>query len=194
MRALHLAGAGGSTATRLLATAQSLSLWMCTPTTARRRRRPRRRPLLDERRQRRAVGVAQADDRRARLGGGAHAAQGVVARRRGRRRRSARRRRRPRLPCATQEAHRVVDHAQVLVAAHAQHLAEVQAPGLADDGDRPREGIGQHAQVVVGVGRRRPCARVMPKATSSRVRQPLALHAPEELRSPWGWTPESRPR
>ncbi len=85
-----------------------------------------------------------------------------------------------RLALADQETHRVVDHAQVLVAAHAQHLGEVQAPGLAHDGDGARETVRQHAHVLVVRGRH-ALARRHPEGDQLRVDEALALHAPEEL-------------
>ena len=79
-----------------------------------------------------------------------------------------------------EEPHRVVDHAQVLVAAHVQHLAQVQAPRLADDGHVAREDLGEHAQVVVGL-RRHAFAPRHAERDQLRVAQRLVLHAPEEL-------------
>jgi len=133
----------------------------------------------DERRQGGAVGVAQADDRRARFGGGGHAAQrvghvlapgveevlGVVDHR---------------LALSDQKTHRVVDHAQILVAAHAQHFGEVQAPGLAHEGDAARKTVRQHAQVLVVRGRHAlACGHT--EGDQLGVAEALALHAPEEL-------------
>jgi len=80
--------------------------------------------VVHERGQRRPVGIAQTDDVRAGLGGGADAAQGVrgvvavgveevlgVVD--------------DALALRDEEAHRLVDHAQVLVAAHAQDLRQM---------------------------------------------------------------------
>ena len=135
--------------------------------------------VRDERRQAGPVGVAQADDRGARLGGRGRAAQrvgrvvapgveevlGVVHHA---------------LALRGEEPDRLVDHAQVLVAAHVDDLAEVQAPGLADDGDRGREGVRQHAQAVVGL-RGHALAPRHAEGDELRVAQPLVAHAPEEL-------------
>ena len=79
-----------------------------------------------------------------------------------------------------EEPHRLVDHAQVLVAAHADDLAQVQAPRLADDGDGGREDLGQHAQVLVGLGRD-ALAPGHAEGDQLRADEPLARHAPEEL-------------
>ena len=75
-----------------------------------------------------------------------------------------------RLALADEEAHRVVDHAQVLVAADVQHLAQVQRPRScprctrsACRCRRARAGPGRRPALV-------PLRRVMPKATSAALR------------------------
>ena len=79
-----------------------------------------------------------------------------------------------------EKADRLVDHAQVLVAADADDLAQVQAPRLADDGDGRREDLGEHAQALVGLGRD-ALAPGHAEGDELGVDQPLCLHAPEEL-------------
>ena len=83
------------------------------------------------------------------------------------------------LALADEKGDRLVDHAQVLVAAHVQHGAQVQTPGLADDGDHRRGGVGQHPQAGVGGGDDALAARHA-EGHQHGVTQRLALHAREE--------------
>ena len=148
----------------------------------------------DERRQGGAVGVAEADDRRRpprrRRVTQRQRVVGVVARRR---RRSARRRRRPSCPAPTQEAHRVGDHAQVLVAARrAAPCVRCRSQVLPTMATVPAK-----TRPARAGWRRprpsRPCAAVMPKAASSALLEPLALHARGRTPRPWGWRPGKPP-
>ncbi len=135
---------------------------------------------LDERRQRGAVGVAETDDVRARLGGRADARHRVVGVVPVRVEEVLRVVDDP-LALTDEKADRVGDHAQVLVAAHVQHLREVQTPGLADDADRGSEDLGEDTQVGVVGGRGRLAPRHA-EGDELGVLEPLALHAGEERR------------
>ena len=81
---------------------------------------------------------------------------------------------------ADQEPHGILDHVQVLVAAHVQDLAQVQSPRLADDGHRLLVTVGEHLQAGVVLGAQSFAARHA-EGDQLGIGQPLALHAREEL-------------
>ncbi len=140
-----------ATAASELATATSQSLWQWMPSSTRSCAAHRRDGGGDVVGQRAAVGVAQDDDRGAGVLGRSQRLQGVLGV----------------VPVAVEEVlgvvedlaaglaavgHRIGDHAQVLFQRGAEHFADVQVPGLADDGDDRRLGVEQRLEAGV-VGR-----------------------------------------
>ena len=63
-------------------------------------------------------------------------------------------------------ADRVGDHVQVFFQGRAEHLAHVQVPGLADDGDHRRSAASSRALRQVSSPGATPLRRVMPKAAT----------------------------